>query len=131
MSTGSSTVAETIRIGLVCFSASVFLPWRNVGISYPHLASVVRREFAMLSSSSSMFSPQLVIWLLMAGALAVLDESDAFWLDPLLRETMAVCGISSWSETRDLMGSFMWIGLAHDKIGKRVFDSAFGESHQE
>ncbi len=63
----------------------------------------------------------------MTGAVSVFDGSDDAWFNPLLRETMRTCKVDSWSEMRDLLMSFMWIGLVHDKTAKRVFDSAVGQ----
>ncbi|MCJ1376918.1 hypothetical protein MMC17_000008 [Xylographa soralifera] len=117
---------EMIRLGLLCFSCSIFLQWQHLGIYYPHLASLFRGCFAKLKATSSHLSPQLVLWLLMAGAVSVFDGSDDAWFNPLLRRTMGTFKIDSWSEMRDLLISFMWIGLVHDKTGKRVFDSAVG-----
>ena len=117
---------ETIRLGLLCFSCSVFLHWQHLGMSYPHLASLLRGCFARLTATPSKLSPRLVLWLLMVDAVSVFDDSDALWFNPLLRATMATCKVASWSEMRDLLMSFMWIDLVHDKTGKRAFDSAVG-----
>jgi hypothetical protein len=114
---------ETIRLGLLCFSCSLFLHWQHLGLSYPHLASVFRACFPAMSAH---LSPRLVLWLLMVGKVSVFDGSDDGWFNPLFRETMATCEVGSWSEVRDLLMSFMWIGLVHDKAGKRVFSSAVG-----
>jgi hypothetical protein len=122
-----SSSDETICLGLLCFSCSVFLQWQHLGVSYSLLASVFRGSFATLTATSSHLSPQLVLWLLMTGAVSVFDGSDDAWFNPLLRETMRTCKVDSWSEMRDLLMSFMWIGLVHDKTGKRVFDSAVGQ----
>ncbi|MCJ1394402.1 hypothetical protein MMC18_007280, partial [Xylographa bjoerkii] len=115
---------ETIRLGLLCFSCSVFLQWQHLGMSYSHLASLFRGCFVRLTATSSQLSPQLVLWLLMAGSVSVFDGSDDVWFTSLLHETIGTCKVESWSEMRDLLISFLWIGLAHDKTGKRVFDSA-------
>ena len=117
---------ETIRLGLLCFSCSAFLHWQHLGMSYSHLASIFRGCFARLTATSSHLSPQLVLWLLMTGAVSVFDGSDDEWFNPLLRETMGTCKVDSWSEMRNILMSFMWIGLVHDKAGKRVINSAVG-----
>jgi hypothetical protein len=117
---------EAIRLGLLCFSCSVFLHWRRLGMSYPFLTAAFRDRLARLTTTSSHISPQLVLWLLMAGAVSVFDPSDHEWLKPLLLVNIGLCEIDSWSKMQDLLRSFMWIGLVHDKPGKGVFDMAVG-----
>jgi len=119
---------EAIRLGLLCFSCSVFLHWTQLGMSYPHLTSAFREGLARLTSTNSRISPQLVLWLLMAGAISVFDASDHEWPKPLLLANIGLCKIDSWSQMQDLLRSFIWIGLVHDKLGKRVFDLTVGPS---
>lgn len=127
-----SILDETIRLGLLAFSCVLFLQWKDLGMSYSHLASTFRAGLARLTSVPShiISSSQLMLWLLMVGAVSVFDgqiandNGDDRWLKPLLLVNMDLCGIHSWSEMRDLLESFMWIGLVHDKPGKAVFDSA-------
>ncbi|TRX87769.1 hypothetical protein FHL15_011344 [Xylaria flabelliformis] len=122
----STSWDESIRLGLLSFSCSVFLPWARLGISYPHLKSIVRNQFASLIGSSPSMPPKLVMWLLMAGAVGVLDEPDCACVHDLLLDAANSYGIKYWSQMRDMLNSLMWIGIVHDKQGKRVFDSAIG-----
>ena len=122
----ASSRDEAIRLGLLCFSCSVFLHWRRLGMSYPHLTSAFRGCLARLTTPFSHISPQLVLWLLMAGAVSVFDASDDEWLRPLLLVNIGLYEIYSWSKMQDLLMSFMWIGLVHDKPGKGVFDFTIG-----
>ncbi len=64
-----------------------------------------------------------MLWLLMVGAVSVFDEIDKVWLRPLLLDNARLCEIYSWSEMKDLLTPFLWIGLVHDKAGKELFDS--------
>lgn len=117
---------EAIRLGLLTFSCSVFLQWRYLGMSYPYFTFMVRDCLARLQSSQ--ISSQLLLWLLMVGAVSVFDASDDEWLTPLLLVNIGLCEIDSWSKMQDLMKSFMWIGLVYDKPGKGVFDSTVARS---
>lgn len=111
---------EAIRHGLLAYSSSVFLPWKQLGIFYPHFTSAFRGCLGTLTSSH--ISSQLWIWLLMIGAVSVFDATDDQWLKPLLLLNLRLCEIDSWSKMQDLLKSFMWIGLLHDKPGKAVFE---------
>ena len=112
---------EAIRLGLLAFSCSVFLQWQHLGMSYPPLISAFRNCLATMDSRQ--MPPRLVLWLLMIGAALVFDATDNWWLKPALLVKMGLCEIRSWSEMQHLLKSSMWIGLIHDKPGRRVFDS--------
>lgn len=61
----------------------------------------------------------------MTGAISVFDAVDDLWLKPLLAAHISLCKIDSWSEMQDLLKSFMWISMIHDKAGKVVFDKVW------
>ena len=54
----------------------------------------------------------------MVGAVSVFEEEDITWLGTRLRERIAVCGIKSWDEMRDILGSLIWIPLVQEKRGR-------------
>jgi hypothetical protein len=112
---------EAVRLGLLAFLCGVFLQWKHLGMSYPHFTSMYRSCLAVIPSEC--ISSDLMIWLLMVGAVSVFDETDNWWLKPLLRVNIGLCGIDEWSEMQELLKGFMWIGLVYDKSGKSLFDS--------
>ncbi|KAI1428122.1 hypothetical protein F5Y12DRAFT_733695 [Xylaria sp. FL1777] len=114
---------ETIRLSLLSFSCSVFLPWRHLGMPYPHLNSTLKSHFTDLKANILSLPPELAIWLLMSAAVTVSDGFNGAWLHELLREAASLYGINCWDQMRDMLKSLMWIGLVHDKLGKRVFAS--------
>ncbi|KAL8786601.1 MAG: hypothetical protein Q9195_008158 [Heterodermia aff. obscurata] len=119
----SGATDETIRLGLLVFSSSVFLQWQQLGKAYDHLAAMYRDSLAKLRYSH--LPPQLLLWLLLVGAVSILGEADHIWLKPWLRVTIALCKVESWTETQDLLNSFIWIGLVLDKPAKEVYHSTF------
>lgn len=119
---------ELFRLGLLAFSSSIFLQWKHLGVAYAHLTSTLRVFLVAAcrqtpSSPSAYIPPQLKIWLLMVGAVSVFEGTSNDWLKPLMVANFRLCGIDSWSKMRDLLKSFMWIDLVHDKGGKSIFDS--------
>ncbi|KAI2618425.1 hypothetical protein GGR54DRAFT_605417 [Hypoxylon sp. NC1633] len=140
---------EAIRLGLLAYSSSVFLQWAGVRLPYLHFPRVYRHALVNLDLTSldpSSSSPQLLLWLLMVGAISVFDTNinlassgdsaassgtgDAAWIVPWLRVNVEMCGATpgsdsepTWNTVRRVLDSFLWIPLVHDKPGKAVLDA--------
>ncbi|CAG8954215.1 hypothetical protein HYFRA_00005835 [Hymenoscyphus fraxineus] len=112
---------EVVRLGLLAFSAGVLLQWRHMGVRYSHFTNLFR--ICLEDISTSEISPELMIWLLMVGAVGVFDDSDDIWLMPLLRSQSEICGLRSWGEMKILLESFLWVGWVFDEPGRRIFGS--------
>lgn len=121
----SGSRSESIRLGLLAFSSNIFLQWKHLGMDYPHLASAFKGSIVRLISTN--VSSQFMLWLLMVGAVSVFGAADDQWLESLLYVNMSFCGIDSWNKMRDLLQSFIWIGLVYDKHGKSVFESVIAK----
>lgn len=114
---------EALRLGLLAFSTSVFLQWKQLGRPYNHLTSVYRDS--LVSIGSSHLASPLLLWLYVVGAISVLEPADIEWLKPWLWANVDLHGIHSWSDLRSVLEPFMWIGLIHDGPSKGIFPSAF------
>ncbi|KAI0894868.1 hypothetical protein F4806DRAFT_497573 [Annulohypoxylon nitens] len=76
------------------------------------------------NSPAPLWSSQLLLWLLTIGHISVFDSSDAdTWLKPWLRVNLDLCGVRSWSAMRDVLSSFMWVGIVQDVPGESLFNS--------
>lgn len=103
-----SSIGEAIRLALLAFSSSIFLPSRQLGLSYP--------KACLLQLDPQKASPAQFIWPLMVSAVSVFDFRDDSWLQPLLWSPLtgaifilgARCGIF-WSH---------FCGLALYMIGR-------------
>jgi hypothetical protein len=105
----TSSVHEAIRLTLLAFSSSLFLPWKQLGLSYPYVRSQLKACLLLLDPQKA--SSAQFIWLLMVSAVSVFDFSDYPWLQPLLFVNINRCDIHCWSAMRNLLKSFLWIGL--------------------
>lgn len=117
------SVDEAVRLGIMAFSSSVFLQWKNVGMPYLHLESCYRTCIGQLDPSRA--PPNLMIWLLMVGVISLMGIKDEAWLVASLRARVASIRVKRWDAMRTLLKSFMWIDLVHDQDGRRIFDSIF------
>lgn len=118
----AGSTEEAIRLGLLAFSSSIFLPWKQIGIHYDHLASTYKDCLAKMKCSN--IPSHLLLWLLMVGAVSVFGNADDEWLKPWLRVIIDLAEVESWVDMQEILTSIMWIGLVHDVPGKDVFDSA-------
>lgn len=123
MSFDVNSVNEAIRLGLLSLSSHIFLQWKVARVTYAHLTVSYRKCLHRLECSNRI-SPHLLSWLLMVGAVSVFEQPDHSWLRPRLRASIESCGVESWSEMQDILGSLLWIPLVLEKPGKDFFDSA-------
>lgn len=122
-----SSLDQCIRLGLLAYSSSVFLQWRDTKMSY-HYFSSSYRDCLTTSHFSDALHIHLQLWLLMTGAVSVFKEHDDQWLKPQLFSIINSCGLDSWDQARDILHSFMWIDLLHDHLGKKFFDSVVSDA---
>lgn len=118
---GDQCASEAIRLGLLAFSSSIFLQWRQLGLIYSSLASSYRRCLVGLKASD--VSPELALWLLMVGAVSVMDDNNIYWMRPLFIEKLEARHIRSWAEMEAVMKSIMWVDSIHGRLGEHVFKS--------
>ncbi|KAK4158673.1 hypothetical protein QBC43DRAFT_248993 [Cladorrhinum sp. PSN259] len=119
----SSPLDEVVRLGLLAYSAHVFLQWKRMthckAGPYRHLAGQLRKA---LQGMRKDVQPELRLWLIMVAAVGALDVSgqDQVWLGEALRNSMRLCGLKEWGEVRTVLEEVMWIGLVYDEPGKRM-----------
>ena len=123
----ADSVNEAIRLGLLAFCSDIFLRWPDVKFSYIRFGNTYKDCLLCLESMGSA-SSDVWLWLLMIGAISTFTEQDDTWLKPRIHQSIKSCGIKSWSETRDVLASFLWIGLVHDRPGKQIFDSTLSST---
>ena len=112
---------QTVRHGLVAFSYHVFLQWQDVKLPYNHFPATYKDCILGLKLVDGV-SSQLMLWLLMTGAISFFNLLDEGWLKEYLREHANKCQVKTWKEMQGILKSFMWIGLLDDQPGKQIYD---------
>jgi hypothetical protein len=118
----TGSLDEMIRLSLLAFTFGIFLQWQGIRQRPLHLRKAYKKCLFVFKRMDDVI-PRILLWILMVGELSVFDESDHHWLRPRLQAAIALCGVRSWSEMRDILDSFMWIGLVHENRGKAVYES--------
>ncbi|KAK6497983.1 hypothetical protein TWF506_004228 [Arthrobotrys conoides] len=126
MSFKEESIDEAIRLGLLSFSSYIFLRWQSITLTYIHLSSVYKSSLVNLNISKE-FPPELVLWLLMVGAIAVFGDDDDIWLKPWLRVNFGLCEVNGWGDLKGVLKGLMWVGFVFDKPGEEVYERCVGE----
>ncbi|KAI0138188.1 hypothetical protein F4776DRAFT_621013 [Hypoxylon sp. NC0597] len=116
----AGSIDETIRHGLLAFSYHVFLQWQDIVPPYHQFAAAYKSCILGVKSAGGIPS-QLILWLLMAGAISIFDISEESWLRELIKEYTNICRIKTWKEMQDILKSYMWIVMLSEKVGKRIY----------
>lgn len=117
----TGSIDEAIRLSLLGLSYHVFLQWQDMNLPFPHFPSTFKKCLVNLKINDG-FPRHIMLWLLIVGGISGLSGDR--WLKDHVREHLNLCQVRSWDEMRDILKSYMWINLLHDKPGKGVFDSA-------
>lgn len=115
------SVDEAVRHGLLAFTYHIFLQWQDVKLPYRHFSSAYQSCIMRLEFVDDV-SPQLVLWMLMIGAVSVFDFSGEAWLRESLRKYADRCHVKSWKEMQNILKSVMWIPLLDEHPGKHVYE---------
>ncbi|EXJ89127.1 hypothetical protein A1O3_02191 [Capronia epimyces CBS 606.96] len=116
------SVDEAVRLCLLGMSYHAFLQWQDLSLPCVYFPSIYKScllDPKLLDEAPS----QLMLWLLMIGAVSAFTASDHPWLRDCLRKHINICQVKTWNEMRQVLKSFMWIGLLHDKPGKEIFEA--------
>jgi hypothetical protein len=118
-----TSVDEAVRLGLLAFSSHIFLRWQDVKLPHTYFPQTYRSCLLNLKLPDAL-SSQILLWLLMVGAMSLFTPADDAWLIPWVRVNIELCGARNWSELRAQLKGFPWIDILHDKLGQAIFDSA-------
>ncbi|KAI0551750.1 hypothetical protein F4679DRAFT_572074 [Xylaria curta] len=116
------SIDEALRYGLLVFSNHIFLQWSDLKLPYPHFPAAYRTRIAKFIPHHGA-SPQLKLWLLMIGAISIFDPAEDGWLMERIQQYVEECGVKTWRDMRDILKSFMWIGLLDDRAGEDITKS--------
>ncbi|KAF2451561.1 hypothetical protein P171DRAFT_515562 [Karstenula rhodostoma CBS 690.94] len=115
-------IEDSYHVGLMIFMMSLFLQVGSQRImSY---RNVTRRLKRVLESDFLDGEDDLRLWLLMMGSVWVADDEDADWLMPMVCAQTRKMELRSWSEAREVVERWPWIGALHDALGRLVWERA-------
>jgi len=72
---------------MLAFSAGLFLEWRFLGLKWPDLMRQFRK--GLISFVRLETDPEVGLWSMIAGAVAVFSEDDKLWFKPIFTSIAA------------------------------------------
>lgn len=122
MSFTSGSLDETVRLGLLAFTHHVFLQWQGIKPSFRHQFRHAYRNYLQIHPLDTA-PPQLLLWLLVIGAVSLFSISEELWLRGKLQRQIGICEANTWKKLQEMLKSFMWIPLLDEKSGEEVYSS--------
>ncbi|KAF4458542.1 hypothetical protein FALBO_14729 [Fusarium albosuccineum] len=113
---------EAILHGLLAICQHVFLQWQDIKLPFLHFPTAFRECIQGLETVDAV-SPQLIVWLLMNGAISVFADEE--WLKNDLRKYLEECGARRWKELHKILESFMWVSLLDEQLERSIYDSLY------
>ena len=122
------SVSETCRLALLAFCSNAFLQWQGMNLNYRSLPSMYRRSLLGLGQSTDTAPPQVMLWLLMMGGIALFTgDEDRAWLLPWLRDVVEECAVFGWEDVQNIVKPFIWVEFIHDGPGERLYAAAMAQ----
>ncbi|KAK2016827.1 hypothetical protein LZ32DRAFT_601224 [Colletotrichum eremochloae] len=115
---------DACLLGVMCFYSSLLLQLgRQRHLVYAKLSGQLKASLDGLIFGCR--HPRLrstIMWLLMIGAISVLEKKEDVWLLPALARVSEMAGLKGWEETCKKLKEYPWIGSIHDGQGERVWE---------
>ena len=66
----------------------------------------------------------LQLWLLFVSGISVMGSNEKEWLHCRIKRCTSALNLEDWPSTRELLGTFPWITLIHDKPARKLWHAA-------
>ncbi|KAK0819818.1 hypothetical protein LTR02_001094 [Friedmanniomyces endolithicus] len=112
--------SERLRLGMLAYLTTTFqLSGRK--ISYDYLSARYRLSCQALGASTASADMRtLNAWLLVVGAMSVLEPSEP-WLGAIWDEIAGLWGV--WEDVQHQLESVLWIGNVQNEAGKSAYET--------
>jgi hypothetical protein len=116
------SLEESLRLGMLAFSATIFLQMRGIRLGYQYLASRLEVCFRGMQALDETVALEFELWLLfMSDVSTLIDPLKNSWLLDRLSLTTEKLGLRSWEKTRTVLKAHLWVDRLHDDPGEKLF----------
>uniref|UniRef100_A0A0B7JU75 Transcription factor domain-containing protein n=1 Tax=Bionectria ochroleuca TaxID=29856 RepID=A0A0B7JU75_BIOOC len=113
---------ETIRLGMLAYTSTMFLQWHNHMVEFYHLRCMLGATLRNLDNENLGASLPVQLWLFFAWHMLQPPECEYRQLDIWLERLLCAGGLSAWSEVRQLLRSTAWIDYINGVDGEKVYN---------
>lgn len=126
-------VEEAYCIGLSVFVTTLilrfgrerFLRYELLGRCWERCVGALLQEG--VESEEGGEEDAMVLWLLFLGGIAGGSEMSRRWLGVRIKQQSEKLGLGEWSEVRECLMRYPWIGAVHDEGGKALWEAVVGD----
>jgi hypothetical protein len=125
MSVTPESADNAIRLSMLSFCASIFLPWQHLRMPFGWLQLEHKRSLAWLMQSTvAHLDLGTVFWVLTIYGIAFSPlpadkhEEVQLWLTGVAD----LCGLTNWDGVKKIVGDFLWIDIVCDHPARKLLD---------
>lgn len=117
----AGSLDEAVRLGLLAFTNHMFLQWKGVRLPR-HGFSNHYRDYLQSRQGEDLIPLQVMLWLLITGAVSIFCLSAEPWLGDGLRRKIEQCGVRTWKNMQEALKTCMSIPLLDEERGMQVYE---------
>ncbi|TGJ84806.1 hypothetical protein E0Z10_g3966 [Xylaria hypoxylon] len=114
--------SELLRLCMLAFTKGVLVRIEGLGNFLTYLAHGLKDTLVAHRQLPSYEFGKLLLWALFVTAVSVYEHFDRHWIHEMLGELVQLLHLRTWTETRAVLKSFLWIDLVFDKPAERLFN---------
>jgi hypothetical protein len=116
-------IYDCCRIGALLFSTGVLFPLPPSTGAPQRLVVMAKELVEQLGFEMCMTGGgKVLIWLLVLAAIMANDAIDRPWFLRRLKPLLAMEGINTWDQLKDLFSTFLWMDSACNATAKTLYD---------
>lgn len=111
----NNTVEEVLRLGLLIYCTHIFLPGQAFVGRYQHLVDNLRDAFDDPGRPVDQIPVDIRLWLAVMAAILYPPALEDLVVAGVISSALEALRLRSWSDTRGVLKSVLWIGFMHDQ----------------
>lgn len=122
---------ETIRLGLLVFSSTLFMVRLYERQPYTRLCNLFRKALEEMLTSINIALPEPVLfWLIWLYHVVAVEDSVNDWRRFWLEKAIAINEVDSWQRGVTILKSIMWVDFVHGIPGEKVLLTAMKQTNK-
>lgn len=119
------SLSELLRLSMLAYVKSILIKIPGIGKKMSFLAKGLEGILLAQEYPPRPQSAGLLLWALFVATVSIFEGFDRTWVPAALLQTISSLGLQTWTETRKVLKSFLWIEIVFDQAGETIFESLF------